>query len=80
MSDEPHAENKNVAKIKTAFNMLCDEHQPQIFLAVTVDKDMMVSYASYGVENQDAIELLKHMIEYFKEGDATDEQEDRTIH
>lgn len=76
------SEDPIVGKIKNAFNILCDESQPRIFLAVTIDKDFMVNYASFGVDDKDAVNILEHMIEYFKQDgeDTTDEQEDRTIH
>lgn len=74
--------DSNIDRIKHAFNILCDENEPQIFLAITIDKDFMVNYASFGINDKDAVNILEHMIEYFKQdGDNdTDEQEDRTIH
>lgn len=76
------SEDKIVGKIKDAFNKLCDDSQPQIFLAIAIDKDFMVNYASFGVDDKDAINILEHMIEYFKQDgeDADDGEENRTVH
>ena len=43
--------DSNVDRIKHAFNILCDENEPQIFLAITIDKDFMVNYASFGIND-----------------------------
>lgn len=70
-------------KIKTAFNMLCEEHNPQLFLAITIDKDNAVNYASYGINDDEAIAILEHMITYFKDNGEDDQyidQENRTVH
>ena len=70
-------------KIKTAFNMLCEEHNPQLFLAITIDKDNAVNYASYGINDEEAIAILEHMITYFKDNGEDDQyidQENRTVH
>jgi hypothetical protein len=70
-------------KIRTAFDMLCDEHNPELFLAITIDKDNIVNYASYGINDAEAISVLEHMIEYFKSNGEDDQdigQENRTVH
>lgn len=70
-------------KIKNAFGMLCDEHSPELFLAITIDKDNKVNYASYGINDAEAISILEHMIEFFKNNGEDDQdigQENRTVH
>ena len=81
-------DDPTVQKIKGAFNQLVDDCQTQVFLAISVDKDFMVNFASYGVDDADAINLLEHMIAYFKGNDQDELKEkdndngtkNRTIH
>ena len=69
--------------MKAAFADLCEENPPRAFLAITVGEDMMVNFASYGVENEGTIELLEHMLEYIKSKESEDEfgrEDDTTVH
>ena len=67
-------------QMQQAFKDLCDENPPKAFLAITVGEDMMVNFASYGVETSGTIELLEHMLEYIKSKESEDEygREDNT--
>ena len=73
-----------VKKMQQAFEDLCREGPPKAFVANTVDKDMMVNYASYGVETNGTIDLLEHMIEYIKSNQESEDNfgrdENTTIH
>ena len=66
-----------------AFADLCKENPPRAFLAITVGEDMMVNFASYGLENVGSIELLEHMLEYIKSKESEDDydrDEDTKLH
>lgn len=67
-------------KMKKAFADLCEENPPRAFIAITIGEDMMVNFASYGVENAGTIDLLEHMLEYIKSKESEDEygREDNT--
>ena len=70
-------------KIQEAFGDLCKENPPRAFLAITVGEDMMVNFASYGVENAGTVELLEHMLEYIKSKESEDDygrDEDTKFH
>ena len=73
-----------VKKMQLAFEELCKDNTPKAFVAITVDKDMMVNYASYGVETAGTIDLLEHMIEYIKSNQESEDDfgrdENTTIH
>ena len=60
-------------KIAQAFRDLCEENPPRAFLAITVGDDMMVNFASYGVDNAGTVELLAHMLEYIKSKESEDD-------
>jgi hypothetical protein len=62
-----------VEKMQQAFKDLCEENPPRAFLAITVGEDMMVNFASYGVETGGTIDLLEHMLEYIKSKESEDE-------
>jgi len=69
--------------MKQAFSDLCDKNTPQVFIAVTVDKDMMVNFASYGVDQEGTVDLLNHMLDYIKEHESEDEfgkDDNTTLH
>ena len=53
-------------QIQQAFDTLCNENSPIAFLAITIGEDMMVNFASYGVDSQGAVELLEHMLEFIR--------------
>ena len=70
-------------KMSQAFADLCEENPPRAFLAITVGEDMMVNFASYGLENAGSIELLEHMLEYIKSKESEDDydrDEDTKLH
>ena len=70
-------------KMSQAFADLCEENPPRAFLAITVGEDMMVNFASYGLENVGSIELLEHMLEYIKSKESEDDygrDEDTKFH
>lgn len=70
-------------KIAQAFRDLCDENPPRAFLAITVGEDMMVNFASYGLETAGTIELLEHMLEYIRSKESEDDygrDEDTKLH
>ena len=70
-------------KMAQAFADLCEENPPRAFLAITVSEDMMVNFASYGLENVGSIELLEHMVEYIKSKESEDDygrDEDTKLH
>ena len=70
-------------KMSQAFADLCEENPPRAFLAITVGEDMMVNFASYGLENAGSIELLEHMLEYIKSKESEDDygrDEDTKFH
>jgi hypothetical protein len=76
-------QTKLTEAMKTAFADLCEENPPRAFVAITVGEDMMVNFASYGVENAGTIELLEHMLEYIRSKESEDEfgkQDDTTVH
>ena len=70
-------------KMQQAFRDLCEENPPRAFIAITVGEDLMVNFASFGVENEGTVELLEHMLEYIKSKESEDEfgrEEDTPIH
>lgn len=70
-------------KMQQAFRDLCEENPPRAFIAITVGEDLMVNFASFGVEEDGTIELLEHMLEYIKSKESEDEfgrEEDTPIH
>lgn len=70
-------------KMVQAFVDLCEENPPKAFLAITIGEDMMVNFASFGVDNAGTVELLAHMLEYIKSKESEDEfgkQDDTTVH
>ena len=70
-------------KMQQAFRDLCEENPPRAFIAITVGEDLMVNFASFGVEEDGTIELLEHMLEYIKSKESEDEfgkQDDTTVH
>ena len=76
-------QTKLTEAMKEAFADLCEENPPRAFLAITVGEDMMVNFASYGVENAGTIELLEHMLEYIRSKESEDEfgrEDDTPIH
>lgn len=76
-------QSKLTEAMKTAFADLCEENPPRAMLAITVGEDMMVNFASYGVEPASSIELLEHMLEYIKSKGNEDDygrEEDTPIH
>jgi len=70
-------------KMQQAFRDLCEENPPRAFIAITVGEDLMVNFASFGVEEDGTIELLEHMLEYIKSKESEDEfgrEDDTPIH
>lgn len=70
-------------KMQQAFQDLCEENPPRAFIAITVGEDLMVNFASFGVEQEGTVELLEHMLEYIKLKESEDEfgrEEDTPIH
>ena len=70
-------------KMQQAFRDLCEENPPRAFIAITVGEDLMVNFASFGVEEDGTIELLEHMLEYIKSKESEDDfgrEEDTPIH
>ena len=70
-------------KMQQAFRDLCEENPPRAFIAITVGEDLMVNFASFGVEQDGTVELLEHMLEYIKSKESEDEfgrEEDTPIH
>ena len=60
-------------KIAQAFKDLCEENPPRAFLAITIGEDMMVNFASYGLDTAGSIEILSHMLEYIKSQESEDD-------
>jgi hypothetical protein len=67
-------DNKNKNNLmKEAFAELCDRNPPSAFVAFTIGEDMMVNFASYGLDNEAIADLLNHMLTYIKESDESEE-------
>jgi|SaaInl5LU_22_DNA_1037371.scaffolds.fasta_scaffold120773_2 hypothetical protein len=58
------------------FVKLCKSNPPEAFIAFTVGKDMMVNFASYGLDQTSTVDLLKHMLEYIEEKNPIEEEID----
>ncbi len=71
-------------EMQRAFKQLCDDNSPQAFVAITVGKDLMVSFASYGVDTNGTLELLAHMQEFIKQKEQKEDEhgktDDTTLH
>lgn len=67
-------ESEIVEQMQSAFKQLCDINPPRAFLAITIGKDMMVNFASYGVETAGTIELLESMLEYIKQKEESEDE------
>ena len=61
-------------KIQTAFGELCKENPPKAFLAITIGEDLMVNFASYGIDTAGTLELLAHMQEYIKQKEQNEDE------
>lgn len=61
-------------QIQSAFKTLCDENPPRAFIAITVGEDMMVNFASFGVETAGTLELLEHMLDYIKQKEENEDE------
>ena len=70
--------------MKEAFAELCDRNPPSAFAAFTIGEDMMVNFASYGLDNQAIVDLLNHMLTHIEELDESEENfgkdNDTTLH
>lgn len=76
-------QQKITEMMQQAFAELCNENPPSAFLAVTVGNDMMVNFATLGIDDIGTIELLEHMLEYIKAKESEDDfgrEDDTTIH
>ena len=69
-------ESNTIDLMVKTFAELCDKNPPQAFVAFTVGEDMMVNFASYGVDQQATADLLKHMLEYIEEKNESEEEID----
>lgn len=72
--------DNNQQQIQAAFAALCKENPPRAFVAVTVGEDLMVNFATMGLSDSGAIELLQHMLDYIKQKESDNEfgREDTT--
>jgi hypothetical protein len=72
--------DNNQQQIQAAFAALCKENPPRAFVAVTVGEDLMVNFATMGLSDGGAIELLQHMLDYIKQKESDNEfgREDTT--
>ena len=78
-------DNENKIKLmKEAFAELCDRNPPSAFTAFTIGEDMMVNFASYGLDNEAIVDLLNHMLTHIEELNESEENfgkdDDTTIH
>jgi len=67
-------------QIEAVFKSLCDENLPKAFVAITIGEDLMVNFATMGLSDSGAIELLQHMLDYIKQKESDNEfgREDTT--
>ena len=80
MSDE---QNKLTEKMQQAFVDLCEENPPQAFVAITIGEDLMVNFASYGMDDNGTVDLLMHMVEHIKKQESEEDygrEEGTTLH
>lgn len=57
-------DNEIIKLMKETFAELCNKNPPEAFMAFTVGKDMAVNFASYGVNEEETKEVLRHMLEH----------------
>lgn len=63
------------------FRHLCEKSEPEAFLAITVDADMMTSFACAGVTTEDAVSVLEQMADYLRSQlEEKEEDEQPTKH
>ena len=78
------AQDELVKKMQEVVEELCKDGPPEAFVTVAVDKDMAVSYVTYGIETGGTIDLLEHMVEYIKNKQESEDDfgrdEKTTIH
>lgn len=65
-------------EMQRAFKQLCDENSPVAFVAITVGKDRMVNFASYGVDTVSTLDLLEHMQEFIKQKEQKEDEHGKT--
>jgi hypothetical protein len=65
-------------QIEAAFKSLCDENPPKAFAAITIGEDLMVNFATLGLDTAGTLELLNHMIEYIKQKEESEDEFGRT--
>lgn len=61
-------------QIEAVFKSLCDENLPKAFVAITIGEDLMVNFATLGLDTAGTLELLNHMIEYIKQKEESEDE------
>jgi hypothetical protein len=69
-------DDEMIELMKETFVELCKKNPPEAFIAFTVGKDMMVNFASYGLDQTSTVDLLKHMLVYIQEKPENEEEID----
>jgi len=59
------------------FERLCIKSNPVAFVAITIDEDLMTSFACSDILTEDAADVLEQMAEFLREK-AKEESEDDT--
>ena len=70
--------DNNQQQIQAAFAALCKENPPRAFVAITIGEDLMVNFATIGLDTAGTLELLNHMIEYIKQKEESEDEFGRT--
>jgi len=63
-------------KYTELFRQLCDAGETDAFVAITIDSEMMTSFACAGIDSEDAAEVLEQMADYLRNRYKSKEKND----